>query len=171
MTLHLNTARSPEGVNRCMKLSKRTDYALRAIFTLVEEYPGKPISIRELARVNRVPKRFLEQILLDMKTQGWIESYAGKFGGYRLARDPSGITMGEIVRFFDGILAPIGCVSISKHEPCTQARVCRFRRLMLRVRNVVADIMDKTTLANLYAESIVASDELMNQKFFGGEGI
>ncbi len=154
-----------------MKLSRKTDYALRAIFTLVENYGGDPISIGELARINRIPKRFLEHIMLDMKMQGWVDSTAGKFGGYRMARSPEKITMGEIVRFFDGILAPIGCVSITRYEPCSQESVCRFRRVMLNVRNYVADMMDRSTLASVYAGNVVTAKEVRDSRFIGGDGI
>ena len=68
-----------------MRISKKTDYALRALFTLVDHHGGAPIPIRELARRNDVPKRFLEQIMLGLKSQGWVDSVAGIRGGYRLA--------------------------------------------------------------------------------------
>ena len=71
-----------------MRVSKKTDYALRALFTLVDNYGGQPIPIRELARRNDVPKRFLEQIMLDLKAQGWVSSTAGIRGGYVLAKTP-----------------------------------------------------------------------------------
>src|ERR1700690_184523 len=101
-----------------MRISMKTDYALRALFTLVEHPGGPPIPIRELARRNDVPKKFLEQIMLALKTQGWVDSVAGLRGGYVLARSPEKITMGEVVRFFDGILAPIHCVSVTGYERC-----------------------------------------------------
>ena len=93
-----------------MRVSKKTDYALRTLFTLVDHFGGAPIPIRELARRNDVPKRFLEQIMLDLKAQGWVDSTAGIRGGYVLAKSPAKITMGDVVRHFDGILAPIDCV-------------------------------------------------------------
>ena len=114
-----------------MRVSKRTDYALRALFTLVDHFGGAPIPIRELARRNDVPKRFLEQILLDCKKQGWVSSEAGIRGGYVLAKNPAKITMGEVVRHFDGILAPIDCVSVAGYKRCSQEPVCRFRRVFL----------------------------------------
>ena len=101
-----------------MWVSKKTDYALRVLFTLVDHFGGKPIPIRELARRNDVPKRFLEQILLDCKTRGWVSSEAGIRGGYVLAKNPDKITMGEVVRHFDGILAPIDCVSVGFFWTC-----------------------------------------------------
>jgi Rrf2 family protein len=93
-----------------MRLSRKSDYALRALFTLVAEYGKGPISIRELAERNDVPRRFLEQIMLDLKHQGWARSIPGRDGGFVLARKPEEITMGEVVRHFDDMLAPIPCV-------------------------------------------------------------
>ncbi|MBZ0253186.1 MAG: Rrf2 family transcriptional regulator [Candidatus Methylomirabilis sp.] len=154
-----------------MKLSMKTDYALRALFTLVEHYGRGPIPIRELARRNDVPKRFLEHILLDMKAEGWVESLPGKNGGYVLARSPEKITMGQVVRRFDGVLAPIGCVSVTHYERCSQEAVCRFRRVMLEIRNLTAEIMDRATLAAVYAGEPVRHEEVFGRGLIGGDGI
>jgi Rrf2 family protein len=154
-----------------MKLSKKSDYALRALFTLVAEYGRGPISIRELAERNDVPKRFLEQIMLDLKSRGWVRSLAGRDGGFVLGRDPSEITMGEVVRHFDGVLAPIACVSSSHYEPCSQEGVCRFRRVMLDIRNYVARLMDRASLAAVFAGPVVRREEVFAAQFAAGEGI
>lgn len=154
-----------------MKLSKKTDYALRVLFTLVEHRGRGPIPIRELARRNEVPKRFLEHIMLEMKAKGWVESLAGKQGGYLLARDPEKITMGEVVRHFDGVLAPIGCVSVTGYERCSQEAVCRFRRVLLDARNYLARLMDKATLAAVFLSAPVQQQEVFVQEFVAGEGI
>src|SRR5580700_5028167 len=153
-----------------MQVSKKTDYALRALFTLVEHYNGTPIPIRELARRNDIPKRFLEQIMLALKAKGWVESLAGMRGGYILAKNPSKITMGEVVRHFDGILAPIDCVSVTGYVRCSQESVCRFRRVFFNARNYVADIMDKATLADV-ARGLPLSTQEVSTGFIGGEGI
>jgi Rrf2 family protein len=153
-----------------MWVSKKTDYALRALFTLVDHFGGTPIPIRELARRNDVPKRFLEQILLDCKAQGWVDSVAGIRGGYVLARLPDKITMGEVVRHFDGILAPIDCVSVAGYKRCSQEPVCRFRRVFLDVRNYVAGVMDRSTLADV-AKALPVSKLEISGTFVGGEGI
>jgi Rrf2 family protein len=153
-----------------MRVSKRTDYALRALFTLVEHYQGAPIPIRELARRNDMPKPFLEQIMLELKTQGWVSSVAGARGGYILAKNPNAITMGDVVRHFDGILAPIECVSVRGYKRCSQEPVCRFRRVFLNTRNYVAGVMDRTTLADVNKGAPVSQAEL-NSGFVGGEGI
>jgi len=153
-----------------MWVSKKTDYALRALFTLVDNFGGMPIPIRELARRNDVPKRFLEQIMLDCKTQGWVNSTAGVRGGYLLAKNPAKITMGEVVRHFDGILAPIECVSVAGYKRCSQEPVCRFRRVFLDVRNYVAGVMDRSTLADVAKISPVSRQEV-SSSFSGGDGI
>ena len=153
-----------------MRISKKTDYALRALFTLVEHRGGTPIPIRELARRNDVPKRFLEQIMLEMKSQGWVDSMAGVRGGYVLGKAPDKITMGEVVRHFDGILAPIDCVSVTGYKRCSQEPVCRFRRVFFDVRNYVAGVMDRSTLADVAKAAPVSRLEV-KAGFVGGEGI
>jgi len=146
----------------------RTDYALRALFTLVEHIGGQPIPIGELARRNDVPKRFLEHIMLDLKERGWVKSTPGKHGGYVLSKNPGKITMGEVVRYFDGYLAPIACVSTTDYKRCSQEPVCRFRRVMLNARNIVAHLMDTTTLADVMRGSPVSAPEVTG---IYGEGI
>jgi Rrf2 family protein len=136
-----------------MKISKKTDYALRALFYLAENEAAGPIPIARLARRNAVPKKFLEHIMLDLKSQGWVRSAPGKKGGYELARDPERITMGEVVRYFDGVIAPIHCVSVNQHEPCSQEGHCRFRRLFLQIREETARMMDRASLRSLAASS------------------
>jgi Rrf2 family protein len=154
-----------------MKLSQKTDYALRTLFTLVEHYGRGPIPVRELARRNDIPKKFLEHILLDMKARGWVDSIAGKRGGYLLSKPPEKITMGQIVRYFDGVLAPIACVSSSAYERCTQESVCRFRRVLLGIRNVTSRMMDEATLASVMAGAPVTRQEVFAVEFTGGAGI
>ena len=154
-----------------MKISKKTDYALRALFTLVEHYQSAPIPIRELARRNDAPKRFLEHIMLDLKSQGWVKSMAGIRGGYVLAKNPAKITMGEVVRHFDGILAPIECVSITGYQRCSQEPTCRFRRVFLDARNYIAGLMDRATLADVYAREPVQAKEVFSPEFVNGAGI
>lgn len=154
-----------------MKVSMKTDYALRVLFTLVEHYQRGPIPIRELARRNEVPKRFLEQIMLEMKSKNWVSSTMGKQGGYVLAKSPDKITAGEIIRHFDGVLAPIGCVSVYHYEPCSQEKVCRFRRLFLDVRNHAARLMDSATLESIFRGKPVRHEEVFSLVLVGGAGI
>jgi Rrf2 family protein len=154
-----------------LKVSKKSDYALRVLFTLVDHYQHGPISIRELAQNNNIPKSFLEHILLDLKDHGWVKSTAGKKGGYVLAMDPNQISMGEVVRVFDHILAPINCVSIREYEKCSQESVCRFRRIFLEIRNNTANLMDNASLASVAAGKPVLSHEVFDEILIGGAGI
>jgi Rrf2 family protein len=154
-----------------MKLSRRTDYALRVLLTLVDEQGNGPIPIRELSERNDVPKQFLEHIMLELKEQGWVSSVPGRSGGYELARRPEDISMGQIVRHFQGLLAPIGCVSANRYEHCSQEPACRFRRILLEVRNHTAELMDRATLACVNAGATVARDEVFSVALIYGDGI
>lgn len=108
--------------------------------------------------------------MLALKAQGWVESLPGIRGGYILARNPTKITMGEIVRHFDGILAPIDCVSVTGYKRCSQEPVCRFRRVFFDTRNYVAAVMDRATLAEV-AKSPPLSRREVWSGFTEGEGI
>jgi Rrf2 family protein len=143
-----------------MQLSMRTDYALRALVTLAENFGRQPVSIPELARRNDVPKRFLEHIMLDLKERGWTHSSIGKMGGYALSQPPEEITIGAVIRAFDGYLAPLACVSVTGYRCCSQESTCRFRRIMLAARNAVAELMDGTTLADLLTHAPLTEGEL-----------
>jgi len=154
-----------------VRISRKTDYALRALMTLVENYGSGPVPIRELARRNDVPKKFLEHIMLELRSQGWVQSQAGRDGGYMLAKNPKDITMGQIVRHFDGVLAPIGCVSVTHYERCSQESLCRFRRVLLGVRNLTARLMDRCTLAAVCAGQPVTDQEVFSEQMLDGAGI
>ncbi len=154
-----------------MKVSKQADYALRVLFTLAERYGRAPVSIRDLAEQNHVPKTVLEHIMLDLKSEGWVESTPGKYGGYRLSRPPEAIAMGQVVRHFDGLLAPINCVSVAQYEPCTQEATCRFRRVFLEVRNEVALRMDGASLASVMTGQPVQKHEVFDESLTAGAGI
>ena len=154
-----------------MKVSKKSDYALRVLFDLVDQYGKGPLSIRELAQRSAIPKRFLEHILLDLKARGWVDSQPGKYGGYVLAQDPRDIRMGEVVRVFDHLLSPINCVSAHEYEKCSQELTCRFRRVFLEIRNNTTRLMDGASLAAVYAGLPVQPQEVFDQALTGGDGI
>lgn len=154
-----------------MKVSRQADYALRVLFTLAEHYGRGPVSIRELAERNDVPKTFLEHIMLDLKAEGWVVSTPGKYGGYRLAKRPEDIAMGQVVRHFDGLLAPVNCVSATQYEPCSQETTCRFRRIFLEVRNEVALRMDGASLAAVMTGQPVLKQEVFDELLTSGAGI
>lgn len=136
-----------------MKLSKRGEYALRSLINLgiAAEVGRSLVRVSELAAIEQLPVKFLEQILQDLKNAGWVESHRGKFGGYRLAVPPATIAIGQVVRHIDGPLAPIACVSHTAYEPCScpDEDHCGLRMLMLDVRNAIAGILDRYTLADV----------------------
>jgi Rrf2 family protein len=137
-----------------MRLSKRGEYGLRALQDLARHHGEDPVPNKELAERNNIPTRFLEQILLTLKHGRIVRSRKGPQGGYTLARSPETINLAEIVRLLDGPLAPIGCVSETAFEPCgcPDMEKCGLRRVMREVRDVVAEMMENTTLADLVVE-------------------
>jgi Rrf2 family protein len=136
-----------------MKLSKRGEYALRSLINLgiAAEVGRGLVRVSELADHEQLPVKFLEQIMQALKEAGLVESERGKFGGYRLAKPAAKITIGSVVRLLDGPLAPIGCVSQTAYEKCTcpDEAHCGLRMLMLDVRNAIAGILDRYTLADV----------------------
>jgi Rrf2 family protein len=136
-----------------MKLSKRGEYALRTLINLgiAAEVQRPLVRVTELASAEKLPAKFLEQIMQEMKEAGLVESERGKFGGYRLARPNNKILIGEVIRLIDGPLAPIGCVSHTAYEKCScpDETHCGLRMLMLDVRNAIAGILDRYSLADV----------------------
>lgn len=132
-----------------MRLSTKGEYASRAMLELALHYPGGPIHIRDISAAQDIPERFLEQILLLLKRAGYLKSRKGPNGGYYLARDPSLITVAEVIRVMDGPLAPIDCVSVTAHEACPRENFCGLKWLWQEVRDSVAAILERTTFRNL----------------------
>lgn len=136
-----------------MKLSKRSEYALRALIDLgIARELGRPIlQVAELAAKEQLPVKFLEQILTQLRVAGYVETKRGKAGGYSLAKPSARIKLGAVIRLLDGPLAPIACVSQSDYRPCTcpDEAHCGLRMLMLDVRNAIARILDRATLAQI----------------------
>jgi Rrf2 family protein len=136
-----------------MKLSKRGEYALRSLINLgIAAKVERPLlRVTELAQAEDLPVKFLEQVMQQLREAGFVKSVRGKHGGYRLARTADKITMGSVVRLIDGPLAPIGCVSQTAYEPCNcpDEAHCGLRMLMLDVRNAIAGILDRYTLADV----------------------
>src|ERR1700721_2567948 len=106
------------------------------------------LQVSELAAKEDLPIKFLEQILMQLKAAGYLESRRGKHGGYLLARPPENISIGQVARLIDGPLAPIACVSQTAYArcPCPDEEHCGLRMLMLDVRNAISNVLDKYTL-------------------------
>jgi len=134
-----------------MKLSVRGEYALRALLVLSMNYGDQVVRIQTISEQQNIPKKFLEQILNDLKSLGAVESKRGIKGGYRLARPPENITLASIVRHVEGAIAPVSCVSDRFYERCTcpDEATCPIRDVMKEAREAVVRIMERTTLADL----------------------
>ena len=137
-------------------LTKRSKYALKAVLYLAGQVDRGPVSVAEVAEHERIPRKFLEAILLDLKRHGLLHSKTGKGGGYSLMKTPAEITVGQIIRTLDGPLALIPCVSQSAYarcEECADEATCGVRLAMKEVRDATARILDHTTLSALNAQS------------------
>jgi Rrf2 family protein len=133
-------------------ISKKTKYALKALIYLAREQDKGPILIADLAQEERIPKKFLELILLALKNSGVLQSKKGKGGGYYLARPPREISMGKVIRILEGPLAPVPCVSETAYarcEECDDEWSCGIRLVMKDVRDAMAQILDSATLAEV----------------------
>ena len=134
-----------------MKLSTRGEYALRALLVLGLDYGPHVVRIQTISEDQKIPKRFLEQILNDLKSAGVVESKRGVTGGYRLARPPQNITLATVIRHVEGALAPISCVSERFYEKCScpdEAR-CAIRSVMKEARDAVVRVVESVTVAEL----------------------
>ena len=133
-------------------LSRKAKYAIKALLALAERDGEEPMRISDLAKAEQIPPKFLELILLGLRNQGILRSRKGKGGGYLLARNPSEIYLGQIVRMFDGPLAPVPCASQTAYVPCGDCRneaVCGVHLAMKEVRDATARVLDGTSLASL----------------------
>lgn len=135
-----------------MKLSVRGEYALRALTSLSLDYkPNSVLRIQAISDEQNIPKRFLEQILNDLRSAGILESRRGIAGGYRLKVPPEQVNLAQVIRHIEGPLAPINCVSERYYEKCTcpDEAKCALRSVMKEVRDSIVKILESVTLAQL----------------------
>lgn len=132
-----------------MRISKRGLYALEALMMLTRIYPEETATIREVAEAEGIPEKFLEAILVDMKRARIVESVRGAKGGYRLARRPSSIFLGEVIRLVDGPLAPLGDAATLRRLVATDKRRSCLYKVFLDVRDSASRILDHTSLDDL----------------------
>jgi Rrf2 family protein len=133
-------------------LSKKAKYALKALLYLTKKADKGLVLISDIATEERIPRKFLEAILVDLKTHGVLQSTRGKNGGYALAKDPAQVSVGNVIRMIDGPLAPIPCVShlyYRKCDECIDEETCEIRLVMKQVRDATAAILDTTYLTDL----------------------
>ena len=133
-------------------ISQKAKYALRALLALCNtRASGTPQMISEIARSQAIPKKFLEQILLELKRHGVVVSRRGRQGGYVLLRAPENVTFGEILRLIDGPIAPLPCLSKIAYRRCADCAdegTCEIRHVFARVAEATRDVLDRTTLAD-----------------------
>jgi Rrf2 family protein len=137
-------------------LSHKSKYALKALLLLSKEWGKGPLLIAEIAQREKIPKRFLELILLELKNLGVLRSKKGKHGGYTLNAPPWRISVGQVLRMLEGPLAPLPCVSKTAYErceECTDEATCGIRILMKEVRDATASILDSTTFEDVLRRS------------------
>ncbi len=133
-------------------LTAKGKYGLKALVHLAAAEPGETAQAADIAARNNIPKKFLDAILGDLRAAGIVFSKKGPGGGYLLARAPSEIEIGAVIRALDGPLAPIACASRTAYRPCrdcADVRTCAVRRTMSTVRDAISDILDRMTLSDM----------------------
>ena len=142
-------------------LSQKAKYALRALLVLAQEGDDKPVLIADIAERHNLPKKFLEQILLDLKHHGLVQSRRGKHGGYCLLRPASEISFGQVVRIIDGPLAPLPCLSKMAYrrcEDCPGEESCAIRGVFALTHRLTTGVLDRTTLTDAMKGSPLQPD-------------
>jgi Rrf2 family protein len=134
-------------------LTKKAKYGLKAMVHLAGIEPGKTALVNDIATANNIPKKFLDAILAELRNAGLVHSKKGKGGGYTLARSAREIGIGNIIRVLDGPLAPIQCASKTVYRRCEdcEEEKCSVRLVMIKARDAIANVLDKTSLAQLRA--------------------
>jgi Rrf2 family protein len=133
-------------------LTNKGKYGLKAMSHLAGMPPGKPALVADIAAANSIPKKFLDAILGELRTAGFVYSKKGRGGGYTLARPADEIRIGDIVRALDGMLAPIGCASRNFYrrcEDCDRTKACGVRIVMAQARDAISSVLDARTLSDM----------------------
>lgn len=133
-------------------MSKKCKYAFKALTHLAKHFPDKHCQTAEIARIENIPRKFLELILLDLKKAGVVNSKQGAGGGYYLVKSPEAILLGEIYRLFDGAIALLPCVSLKFYEKCKDCpdeNSCGLNRVFLQIRDQTLKLMLQKTVSDL----------------------
>jgi Rrf2 family protein len=133
-----------------MKITYKGDYALKAVLDLALHYNSELVRSQDMAKRIDAPSKFLEQVLLELRKGGLIESRRGNIGGYKLSRPPARITLGDVVRLIDGDIEPISCIK-DKYTDCADSRRCVFKGIWQKVAKATSDIIDNVTFEDLVA--------------------
>lgn len=133
-------------------LSKKCKYAIHALVYLAERYQQGPVHIQDIAESQRIPKKFLEAILLELRNAKVLHSKKGKGGGYYLYKKPEDVNLIEIIRLMDGAIAMLPCVSLNYYEPCEECHdepLCGIRDAFINVRDETLKVLAKSNLASI----------------------
>ena len=135
-------------------ISQKAQYGLRAVYELARQADRKSVqSVAELARIQAIPPRFLELILAELRQAGLVSSKRGPKGGYLLAVPATEISVGQILRFFDGPIGPVRCVTKRGDFDCPLKNKCAFQGLWSRARKALLEVYDNTTFQDLVNEN------------------
>jgi len=137
-------------------LSQKARYAMRALLVLAERNDREPMQIADIAHEADVPRKFLEQILLELKKRGIVQSHRGRQGGYALGKTPKEISFADIIRVTDGPLALAPCVSVTAYhrcEDCFDEATCPIRKVLLAARDATAAVLESRNLAGALAQT------------------
>ncbi len=137
-------------------LSKKTRYAFRALTHLGENYGKGPILISDISKKERIPLKFLENILNELKKADILESKKGKGGGYYLKTSPKKISLAKVIRIINGPIALVPCVSLNFYEKCDDCdeKHCGLRQMMTITRDATLKILERKTLADVIFASV-----------------
>ncbi|SFU36693.1 RrF2 family transcriptional regulator [Alicyclobacillus macrosporangiidus] len=145
-----------------VKVSRRTEYGLRAMVALAElAGDRRPVSLPTIAEMEEIPEQFLDQIVVKLRKAGFVKSVRGVNGGYLLARPADEISVGALVRLLEGSLAPIECIGEGVTDPgavCGRARGCHTRSVWLRVMEALTEALDSITLADVMRDEVPAPE-------------
>lgn len=132
-------------------LSKKSQYAFKALAYLAEKYNQGPVLISEISKKKKIPLKFLENILLELKKAGILDSKKGKGGGYFLNKDPSKVKVANVIRLINGPIAMLPCVSLYFYERCKNCdeKHCGLHDMMIEVRDASLNILENKTLKDL----------------------
>ncbi|MEW6009305.1 MAG: Rrf2 family transcriptional regulator [Candidatus Omnitrophota bacterium] len=145
-----------------MHISYKGDYALKAMLELAIHYSHGVVTIAELSKRLDIPIKFLEQVLLDLKHSGFLESRRGTQGGYRLAKHPAKITLGEIITLVEGPIEPIACArQDAAYKGCKDIYKCVFRNIWLRIAKANSEIIDTVTFEDLARSFLGYSEDVI----------
>ncbi|TAH00201.1 MAG: Rrf2 family transcriptional regulator [Sphingobacteriales bacterium] len=145
-------------------LSKKTKYAIRALIALGQNFGKDSINISTIAETEHIPKKFLEQILLEMRNAGFLYSKKGAGGGYSLLKDPKEINLVQVIRLTGGPISQLPCVSINFYQKCDECKdeaTCGIRHAFLNVRDATLKVLSETSIADLIAQEKLGETETL----------